>query len=147
MDVLQQTLEKAIASAPTIVLEKLIAKKLSNQGITVPKTLRRKVAKHILSGSREPFRYSGRTQPEVVTLTFDETDTDELARAIDLFCEIQLRQAVSVTAERISRQVLKISRYAGPRNRNFNRPTCRGSQQNGVDLQMGYSARGRGSSA
>lgn len=49
MDVLQQALHKAIAILPAVMLEKLVSKKLGDQGVKFPKTLPRKVAEHILS--------------------------------------------------------------------------------------------------
>ena len=39
MDVLQQTLNKVLATLPTLTLEGLIAKKLRGQGVKFPKTL------------------------------------------------------------------------------------------------------------
>lgn len=60
MDVLQQALTQAMASLPELSLEKLITKKLQNQGITTPKSLANKLAKHVLSGKTAPFRYRGK---------------------------------------------------------------------------------------
>jgi hypothetical protein len=54
MDVLQQALHSTIATLPAVMLEKLVAKKLGDQGVKFPKTLPRKIAEHILSGAPDP---------------------------------------------------------------------------------------------
>jgi hypothetical protein len=102
-----RSLYREVAALPELLLEKLITRKLTSQGIIAPKTLPRKLAKHILSGSSDPFRYRGRTTPKDITLTFDETDADELTRAVDLFCEVQLPALISTTAEDLSKKALK----------------------------------------
>ena len=107
MDVLQQALHKAIATLPTVVLEKLVAKKLGEQGVKFPKTLPRKVAEHVLSGAAEPFCFDGRTEPEDISLTFDGTDLAEIDRVIDTFLDVQLPVLVEGFAERISKQMLR----------------------------------------
>lgn len=107
MDVLQQALHKAIATLPTVMLEKLVAKKLGDQGVKFPKTLPRKVAEHILSGAAEPFSFSGRTKLQGISLAFDETDLAEIDRVIDTFLDAQLRALVEGFAERISKQMLR----------------------------------------
>jgi hypothetical protein len=107
MDVLQQALHKAIATLPVAMLEKLVAKKLGDQGVKFPKTLPRKFAEHVLSGAAEPFCFEGRTEPEDISLTFDETDVAEVNRVIDTFLNVQLPALVEGFAERISKQTLR----------------------------------------
>jgi hypothetical protein len=107
MDVLQQALNNAVASLPSLTLERLIAKKLRRQGATFPRTLPRKLAEHILSGAAAPFRYSGRAAPKNVSLSFDDADGEELARVINQFLEIQLPILVPAVAERISKMTLR----------------------------------------
>lgn len=96
-----------MASSPGLFLENLITKKLKDQGITATKTLPGKIAKHILSGSTEPFRYRGGTHAGNVTLTFKEADADEITHALDLFCETKLPTLLHDVAERVSKTVLK----------------------------------------
>ncbi len=107
MDVLQQTLNDAMASVPRLTLENLIAKKLQRQGAKFAKTLPRKLAEHILSGREEPFRYRGRTQPKDISLSFDEADSDEITRAVDHFLNVQLPALVDDFAGRISKKILR----------------------------------------
>lgn len=90
MEVLQRTLNNVVASAPTLTLERLIAKKLRSQGAQFPKALPRKLAEHILSGTAEPFRYNGRTRLKDISLSFDDADGKELIRVINRFLEVQL---------------------------------------------------------
>jgi len=107
LNTLHDTLNRVIASLPGLFLEKLITRKFKSQGITAPKTLPRKLAKSIVSGSGAPFRYRGRTTPKDITLTFDDTDADELTRAVDRFLEVQLPALIAATAEDLSKKVLK----------------------------------------
>jgi hypothetical protein len=107
MDVLQVALNKAMTSLPSLFLEKLIAKKLRDQGITAPKSLPGKIAKHILSGNEEAFVYKGGKRARNVTLKLTETDTDEVIRAIEVFCDTQLPKLFPVIASRVSRGILK----------------------------------------
>src|ERR1022692_2960649 len=88
--VLQEALEEATAKLPTLFLQNLISKKLREQGIKPPKGLSEKIAEHFLAGNRGPFRYNGRKFPKDVSLTFSKADADEIAQAIDRFCETQL---------------------------------------------------------
>lgn len=89
------------------MLEKIISKKLGDQGVKFPKTLPRKIAEHILSGTAEPFCHVGRTQPKDISLTFDEADLEEVTRVIDKFLNVQLPALVEGFAERISKKTLK----------------------------------------
>jgi hypothetical protein len=107
MDVLQQTLNKVLATLPAVTLEKLIARKLRAQGARFPKTLPAKIAQHILSGSPEPFHFDGRALPSDISLSFNKADGDELVRAIDSFLETELPVMVTAHAERFSKKILK----------------------------------------
>ena len=107
MDVLQKTVDKAITSLPSIFLEKLIARKLRDQRITAPKSLPSKIAKHILSGDTQPFTYDDGKPAGNVTLTLTEADTDEVMRAIEVFCDTQLPTLFPVMASRASKGILK----------------------------------------
>lgn len=80
MDVLQDALNQATAALPALFLQKLIAKKLQEQGIKQTKGLSERLAKHVLEGNREPFKHSRAT-----TLTFTKADADEIEQAIERF--------------------------------------------------------------
>jgi hypothetical protein len=107
MNVLQQALEEATAKLPALILQNLISKKLQEQGVKPPKRLSQGIAEHFLAGNREPFRYNGRKLPKDVTLTFTETDADEVTRAIDRFCETHFSTMIPAAARRTARSVLK----------------------------------------
>ena len=107
MDILQQTLNSVVASLPTLTLERLIAKKLHDQGAKVPKTLPRRLAEHILRGSAEPFRYRGRTQAKDISLSFDDADGEQLTRAVESFLQVQLPILVPALALRIATTTLR----------------------------------------
>jgi len=89
------------------MLEKLVSRKLRDQGAKVPKTLPRKISQHILSGTAEPFRHAGRIQPKDISLTFDDADIEEVTRIIDRFLNIELPALVDEFAERISKKTLR----------------------------------------
>ena len=114
MEALQQALNEAMTSLPSLFLEKLIAKKLQDQGITAPKSLSGKIAKHIMSGSLEPFTYEDGNQEGNVTLNLTETDTDDVIREMEVFCDTQLPTLFPVIASRVSKGILKTlkSRWA-----------------------------------
>jgi hypothetical protein len=107
MDVLQQSLHQALASLPELFLEKLITKKLQAQGITAPKSLSRKLAKHVLSGNTAPFRYGRGAHSGNVRLEFQEADADEISRAVDVFCKQQLPDVYRSVARRTSKAILR----------------------------------------
>jgi hypothetical protein len=107
MDILQQALNEATESLPSLFLENLIAKKLRAQGITAPKTLPGKIAKHILGGHSEPFVYKRGPLASNVNLDLKETDLDEMTRALERFCKKQIPQLLPHIASRISKRTLK----------------------------------------
>jgi len=96
-----------MASLPELFLENLISRKLRDQGITAPKTLSAKIAKHVMGGSSEPFVYKRGKHAGVVTLELKETDIDEMTLALDRFCKTRLPQLLPSIAGRTSKRVLK----------------------------------------
>ncbi|MFL6387187.1 MAG: DUF5677 domain-containing protein [Terriglobales bacterium] len=106
MDVLQEFLNQAIAKVPALLLEKVIARKLKEQGIA-GKGLSRKLADHVLSGKREPLKFRSSKHTGSVTLDFNETDADEITQAADRFCETQLPKLLVNMAAKTSRTILK----------------------------------------
>ncbi len=107
MRALQESLEEAAKGLPAIFLENLISKKLKKRGLTAPKNLSKKLARHILSGSVEPFRYNSRKYWGNIDLAFDETDADEIDRALERFQNDLLSKTLPRIAERISKKTLK----------------------------------------
>lgn len=96
-----------MAQLPTLFLEKMISKKLKEQGIVATKALPGKIAKQILSRNSEPFRYKTPKHSGNITLSFTEADADEISKAIDLFCEKELPQLLPNIACRVSKKILK----------------------------------------
>lgn len=92
---------------PALFLENLISKKLQKQGITAPKRLSKRIARHLLSGTTEPFSYASRKYSGTIKLTFDETDVEEITHALDRFCTTKLPKLLPDIAGRLSVRVLK----------------------------------------
>lgn len=107
MNTLQETLNHAVKDLPTIFLENLVSKKLEKQGISAPRALCKKLARHILSGTGEPFQYNSRKYSGNFNLTFDQTDADEMERAFARFETDHLSTILPKIAERLSKSVLK----------------------------------------
>lgn len=116
MDALQETLNRAVKNIPAILLENLISKKLKKQGINAPKALSRKLARRILSGTDEPFKYNSRKCSGNINLAFDKGDADEIDRAFRRFQNELLSKTLSRIAERISKaEYFTRSKTARPR--------------------------------
>ncbi|MGA2077252.1 MAG: DUF5677 domain-containing protein [Terriglobia bacterium] len=107
MDALQETLNQVVKDIPAIFLEDLISKKLKNQGITAPRALSKELARHILSGTGEPFRYNNRKYSGNINLALEEADADEIARAFDRFQNERLPKILPEIAEHLSKSVLR----------------------------------------
>jgi len=107
MNRLQQALNQAVKGLPAIFLENLISKKLKKQGITTSRVLSKKLAQHILKGTREPFSYKRGKYSGDINLAFDEADVDEIVRAFERFQNEQLPKVLPEMAERLSKKVLK----------------------------------------
>lgn len=106
MDSLQQSLEDVIASLPALVLEQAISNKLKQQGVAPTKALSEKLAKHILSGNNQAFKYRGRAHAGNITLSFNEADANEITQAIEL-CQKRVLELLPEIARRFSKKVLK----------------------------------------
>jgi hypothetical protein len=115
MDALQEALDQAATEVPKLViLENLISKKLKKQGLTAPRDLPKKLARHILSGSVVPFRYNSRKHSGNIALTFDEADAEEVERAFERFQNELLSKTLPRIAERISKKTLKVLKSRWP---------------------------------
>ena len=91
---------------PALLLEKVIARKLKEQGIA-GKGLSRKLADHVLSGKREPLNFRSSKHTGIVTLDFNQADADEITQAADKFCETQLPKLLANISAKTSRKILK----------------------------------------
>lgn len=107
MDSLQEALSQAVNELPSVFLENQISKKLQKQGITPSKDLSRKLTRHILSGTGEPFRYNSRKYSGNIELTFDEADWNEIERVYARFENEQVPKILPRIAERLSKSALK----------------------------------------
>jgi hypothetical protein len=106
MHVLQESLDQALANLPELFLEKIISRKLSEQGIKPTKRLCNKLAKHIVSRSGEPFKYRSK-HSGTVSLTFTEADAEEISKGLDNFVKNHLQPVVTGLARQTSKSVLK----------------------------------------
>ncbi len=115
MDILQQSLEQALATMPALFLENLIARKLNEQGIKATKGLLAKLARHALSGNGRPFRFRRGTQSRNITVTLNEKDADEVVQALERFCKTEVPKLIPSVATQISKSTLRDlkSRWAG----------------------------------
>ncbi len=107
MDILQQSLEQALATMSALFLENLIARRLDEQGIKATKGLSTKLAKHALSGDSKPFRFRRGTQSRNITLTLSEKDADEVIQALERFCKTEVPKLIPSVATQISKSTLR----------------------------------------
>lgn len=114
MDALQKTLNQAVMEIPAVFLETLISQKLKKQGIDAPNALCKKLARHILSGTVEPFSCKSRKYSGNIDLAFDEADADEIERVYARFENEQLPKILPGIAARLSKSVLKTLRSRWP---------------------------------
>jgi hypothetical protein len=110
MNTLQQALEKATADLPALFLQRLIGKKLQEQGIKPPRGFAEKMAAHYLGGNRAPFTFNSRDLPKNVKLTFTKADADEISKALEEFCDTKLPKVIESTARKTAVSVLKTLR-------------------------------------
>jgi hypothetical protein len=106
MDVLQQSMNRAVEQLPALFIERLVSKKLREQGIKPSKRLSERIAKYVLSDKSEPFRYKGHKHSGDITLTVSEGDADEVVRALENFCETQLPKIIPEVSNRLAKTVL-----------------------------------------
>jgi len=114
MDILQEALNQTLKEIPRFILENLISKKLQKQGITGSKDLSSKLAKHILSGTKKPFKYRGRKLSGNIDLAFDQDDLNEIDRTFERFQKEQASKFIPDATRRISKIVLKELRARWP---------------------------------
>ena len=106
MDVLQQSLDNALTKMPALLLERLVSKKLEEQGVE-GRALSRKLAAHILSRKAEAFRFKSSKHNGTIKLNFTEADFENITKQADEFCETHLPRLLGKVAGRISKDILK----------------------------------------
>jgi hypothetical protein len=106
-ELLQETLDRAVADLPVLFLEGRISKKLEQQGIKAPKGLSRQLTEHVLSGSLEPFVYPGVARGKHVTLTVSESDLEESIQGLKRFQQEQLHSFISSMAGDFAKKILR----------------------------------------
>jgi hypothetical protein len=106
-DSLQQAFEDGLANLPVTFLEHQISKKLKQQIVRPPKGLARKIAEHILSGSTEPFVFEHAAHRKNIDLSIDDSDIEQMTRAIKQFQEKQLPALISSITEKAAKSTLK----------------------------------------
>jgi hypothetical protein len=89
-DTLQQAVEDGLASIPVTLLEHQISKKLKQQTAKPPKGFARKIAEHVLSGTKEPLVSEPAAHRKNIKLTIDNSDLEQLTQALERFQEKRL---------------------------------------------------------
>jgi len=108
MDTLQQSLNQVLESVvPTVLLQKLIFRKLEKQGISSSDDLCKKLAEHILSKTDKPFKYRSSKYSGNINLAFNEADANEISHGFERFAEEQLPKMLPGVAHRVSKIVFK----------------------------------------
>ncbi|TCK68448.1 DUF5677 domain-containing protein [Acidipila rosea] len=106
-ETLQRTLNEAVGNLPVLFLEHRIAEKLKLQDVKAPKGLARQIAKHILSGSSEPFATPRAARGKRVDITINDSDLEEVIRGLERFYDEQLPALLPLMAGKIAKNVLK----------------------------------------
>jgi hypothetical protein len=114
MNTLQQALDQATANLPSLFVQKLIEKKLKEQGIKPPRGFCEKMAAHFVARKPEPFTFDSRKLPKNIKLTFTNADADDIVRAIQDFCTTQLPKILPGLARKSAQSVLKTLRERWP---------------------------------
>ena len=119
MEILQQALDRELANVPVLYLQNLISRKLREQGIKNNKELSAKIAKHILSGDRRPFRNGTGSSRKTVNLSIDDAEIDEIIRQLHHFFDNQLDELLPALARRVAKSVLKHLKSRWPDEEKF----------------------------
>ena len=113
-DSLQQAVEDGLANLPVTFLEHQISKKLKQQIVKPPKGLARKIAEHMLSGSTEPFVFEHAAHRKNIEISIDDSDIEQITRAIKHFQEKQLPVLISSMTEETAKSTLKTLKARWP---------------------------------
>jgi hypothetical protein len=113
-DTLQQAVEDGLASIPVALLENQILMKLKQQIARPPRELARKIAEHVLSGSTEPFVFEHAAHRKNIKLTIDDTDIEQMTRALKHFQEKQLPALISSMTDKTTKRTFKALKARWP---------------------------------
>ena len=109
MNELQRLVEKTLADAPQLLLEKRLAEKFKAAGLKTTSATVRKAALHILSGSEEPFNIKGKGDNISIQITDEDIEyvingTERLnGEALEPF----LRNAADMIADDLHKSLSK----------------------------------------
>ena len=106
-DSLHALLQKEIANVPIRLLERLIARKLQDAGIAIPKDIARKITAHILSGNSEPFAWNNGEPDRDISISVSRDDLGEIDRSFKRFLTEQLPKTIRSMAREISATLCK----------------------------------------
>jgi len=101
---LQRALRDAIRQLPAMALEQVIANKLKAAGVSAPSGLSHQIAKHVLSGSEEPFTWNGDRTDREVRVDVSDDDLAVLEKAVWSFAK---EDTLHKLAEDIAQSLLK----------------------------------------
>jgi hypothetical protein len=88
MEKLQALIERTLKQVPRLILERRLAEKVKEAGLPVDEATLSKAAEHILSGSRETFKFGG--NDDDVTIQITSEDIEYVAKATERFHNEQL---------------------------------------------------------
>lgn len=106
-ETLQQAVNEAIQSLPTLFFEQHIEKKLKEQGVKPPEGFARKVADHLLSGNREPLSFPAAARGKQISLKISNSDIEKIFQQIERFSNEQLPAFIPAMTGKLSQSVLK----------------------------------------
>lgn len=129
MGTLQKSLEQSIAKVPHRLLANLIATKLQEQGIKVPKSIPAKIVEHILSGHTEPFKFGTARDHRSIRLAISKDETEEISRSYANFLENKLPAFTSDLAHRLAKAILKDLKSKWPEQQSWQRMQIVGFQE------------------
>lgn len=105
MSSLQTLLEEHVKNAPKLILIEILKKKLKKLDVEYSEALLEKLSTHIWSGSEEQFHWDDGKSDQIIHLTFNDDDLQELSQKYEKYQEA-LPQILSKTAKQIARNTL-----------------------------------------
>jgi Family of unknown function (DUF5677) len=112
MEELQEIFETTLKQVPRLALERRLAEKMKEAGLPVAETTLSKAAEHILSGSREVFKFGG--SDDDVTIQITDDDIEHVLKAIERFQNEELPGVLAKVADDTANLLLKSLRQKWP---------------------------------
>ena len=84
MEELQKLIESTLNNIPRLMLEKRLAEKLKETGLSVDTTTLSKAVAHILSGSADVFKFEGEGEGDI-TIQITNDDLEYVRKATEQF--------------------------------------------------------------